>query len=198
MTQRDTNTDNQPQPTINWRAIRDSLRWDEAEQHRHLLRQRAEQYAAPPRRAQETPADALTVLTFTLGDERYGVDVALVQAVRVLPPVTPVPGTPDFYHGVVNVRGQIITVLDLRRFFGQAVDAEALRQPRELVIVRSAPLALGLLVQEVIGVATVPSEALCPFEQLRYARGVTAERLVLLDLTRLFEDDRLIVRDADE
>lgn len=183
--------------TIDWWELRRSLEWDEVAQKRALLRQRAEQYAAPQHRGDEA-ADTLHVLTFTLGGEQYGVDVMLVQSVRTLgtQKITLVPGTPRFYRGVVNLRGQIITVLDVRRFFD--LPESTSEPPRELVVLRSNKLELGLIARHVQGVQRVPSEAVRPFEQLRYVRGVTADRLVMLDIARLFEDERLVVSHADE
>lgn len=185
------------QETIDWRAIRESLQWDDSSQQQGLLRQRAKQYAAAPHADESSAADTLSVLTFELSGERYGVDVMLVRAVRPLPKITPVPATPRFYKGVVNLRGQLVTVLDLRSFFEMA-DPTRQDPPRELIIVRANQLEIGLLVKTVIGVTTVPQAAIRPFEQLRYARGVTPDRLVLLDIARLFEDERLIVRDTEE
>jgi purine-binding chemotaxis protein CheW len=122
----------------------------------------------------------------------------LVHAIRSLgaQKITPVPSAPRFYRGVVNLRGQIITVLDIRRFF-ELPEATS-EPPRELVVVRSNALELGLIARHVQGVQRIPAESVRPFEQLRYARGVTAERLVILDIARLFEDDRLVIKHAEE
>ena len=120
--------------------------------------------------------EALTVLGFELGGERYGVDVMLVRGVRNLTKIARVPGIPSFYRGVVNVRGQILTVLDLRTFFDIPV-ASTDHMPEELVTVRANDLEIGLLADSVSGVVTVPREAIVPSDNIRYALGVTAERL---------------------
>lgn len=119
----------------------------------------------------------------------------LVQAVRTLPRITPVPGVPAFYRGVVNLRGKITTVIDLRLFFD--ISTEEAAPPGELVVVRSNNLEMGLLAHYVQGVVSVPYALLEPMPDMRYARGVTADRLVLLDLAPLFEDNRLIIGDMD-
>lgn len=192
-----TTTTPRPAASIDWDALRRDLEWDAEAAERALLRRRAEQYAAPlvdP----EAAGEQYHLLIFEAGGEIYGVDVRLVRAVRALggQRITPVPATPPFYRGVVNLRGQIITVFDLRRFLDlPEVKGE---EPRELVVARAGALELALLVHSVRGVMRVPVTAARAFEGLRYARGVTADRLVILDLARLFEDERLWVRAADE
>jgi purine-binding chemotaxis protein CheW len=189
-----------PQP-IDWEAVWQTLNWDDETRSRvseaARLRQRAEQYAAPPKEAKAAPEDALTVLSFDLGGERYGVDVMLVRGVRSITKIARVPGIPAFYRGVVNVRGQILTVLDLRTFFDIPV-ADDETMPPELVIVRSNNLEIGLLAHGVTGVVSVPREAVIPADNIRYALGVTAGRLVLLNIEQMFDDDRLMVGGKDD
>lgn len=180
---------------IDWQAVWSSLGWEDSasgdEASRQRLRQRARQYAAPKA---ESVADSTnkTVLTFTLGEEHYGVDVMVVRSVRSVSHITRVPGVPLFYRGVVNVRGQVMTVLDLRAFFDMPVDDEPASE-YELVVVRGGQLTLGLLAHHVEGVVTIPQADIGVVDHIRYAAGVTADRLVLLDVERLFEDQRLVV-----
>lgn len=176
------------------RSIRETLNWDDDERQRELLRRRARQYAAPLKSREDDAADHLTVLVFRLGSEVYGVDVGVVRAVRVLPKVTPVPASPHFYRGVVNLRGQIITVMDLSAFFDMPIDEEA----RELIVVQANDLEIGLLARHVEDVALVPRNTLRPFEYIRYTMGVTNEQLVVLDIPQLLLDERLMIGGSDE
>lgn len=178
---------------IDWRSIRESLNWDDISQQRAILRQRAEQYGAPLRH-EDTETDGFTVLIFELGGEQYGIDVMLVHAIRTVHKITPVPGVPRFYRGVVNLRGQITTVLDLRIFFNLVSD----ETPHELVIVKANNLEIGLLADHVHGVVHIPANTIRPIEHIKYARGVTAHRLVLLDIMQMFEDQRLIAGAQDD
>lgn len=186
-----TNNDHHTQ-SIDWRSIRESIAWDDHQQQELLLRVRASQYAAPSKNTQpDTAQNSLTVLTFTLAGEHYGMDVMVVRAIRTLPKVIPVPGTPHFYRGVVNLRGQIITVFDLHRFFNLPSLSEVMSQ--ELIIAQSNHLEIGLLTTQVQGITSIPLSAIQPIESIRYARGVTAEHVVILDIAALFEDERLII-----
>ena len=183
--------------TINWDDIWDNLDWDDERRAQFLqerLRQRARQYAAPYDE-ESGIENRHTVLVFQLGSERYGIEVSVVRGVRPLERLTRVPGTPAFYRGVVNMRGKMITVLDLSAFFGVADETD---QARELAIVRASGLELALLADHIEGILDVPKASLEPIEEMRYALGVTRERLVILDVPAIFEDERLMVNGAEE
>ncbi len=186
---------------VNWEKIWNSFAWsadeDPEEVIQQRLRQRAEQYAAPVQRVEIEPEAVRTVLNFHLGDEYYGVDVMTVRGVRTINRITRVPGIPHFYRGVVNVRGQVITVLDLRLFFDVPAE-DAAKAPDELVVVRASGLEIGLLAHNIEGVQAVPIAAVEPVENMRYAWGVTRHQLVLLDVERLLEDEQLVVGGADD
>lgn len=184
---------------IDWDAVWKSLAWDDSSANENViverLRQRAQEYAAP--KVDDEQVDSQAVLKFTLGDEQYGIDVMAVRSVRSVGHITRVPGVPHFYRGVVNVRGQVITVLDLRPFFDMQVSDEA-NPARELVVVRANQLTLGLLAHHVEGVVLIPAAEIEAVDHVRHADGVTAERLVLLNVERLFDDPRLIVGGKEE
>ncbi len=185
---------------IDWESVWKSLAWvdydeDEAAIQKRL-QQRARQYAAPKQALEPVIEVGLTMLTFELGDEHYGIDVMAVRGVRTVNHITRVPGTPAFYRGVVNVRGQVVTVLDLRLFFEMPVTEETVT-PDELVITRVKRLEIGLLAHNIEGVRVVPRSAVEPLEGMRYGLGVTADQLVLLDVESLFADDRLMVGGKD-
>jgi purine-binding chemotaxis protein CheW len=172
----------------------EELNQDETERQeqnlRNQLEQRAKQYAAQP---EDTIAYAedeiIRVLAFRLGKERYGVDVTIVRNVRTIEKITRVPATPMFYHGVVNVRGQIISVLDLRLFFGLIADDLS---KLELILVESSDLSIALLAEHIEEVQIIPLTHI-EAGNVRYARGVTKERLIILDTDILLSDERLIV-----
>ncbi len=82
-----------------------------------ILDERARRLAQIPP-APARAADVLKVLTFALGTERYALETAHLREVLRLCECTPVPGTPEFLIGVVNVRGQILDLFDLGKFLG--------------------------------------------------------------------------------
>jgi purine-binding chemotaxis protein CheW len=182
------------------RSIQDELQalWDDLNQPERerqqselekRLRQRAQQYVTA---SDDVPADAdvYRLLTFSLGSERYGLDVSIIRGVRTVTRVTRVPGVPAFYRGVVNVRGRIISVLDLRLFFDLSVlDTPP---PREIVLVEAHDLYIALAADHIEDVQNIPHAAVEPTDG-DYTHGVTMGRLVVLDGERLFRDERLII-----
>jgi purine-binding chemotaxis protein CheW len=182
--------------SIDWEAVWKSLNWDDETRLRHAeserLRQRAQQYAAPPPDAKPLNEDARAFLTFDLGAERYGLDVMCVRGVRDKLRIVPVPGVPDFYRGIINVRGQIITVLDLRLFFGQAVGHEA-ALPDEVVLAQAGGLSLALLAHQIIGITRLSPPEIIAVEHLPFAQGITKAHEIILNIEQLFENERLIL-----
>lgn len=185
-----------PQRQMDWEAVWKSLNWNDEERleraERDRLQVRAEQYAAEKVDHRAELETAHPFLTFQLGNEQYGMDVRLVRGVRAAPHITRVPGVPDFYRGIINLRGQMISVLDLRRFFNVVVE-DAAAPPGEVIIVHTSALFLALLANHVHGVVDLPSVAIKPVDNLPYALGVTNEHIVILNIIQLFEDERLSI-----
>jgi purine-binding chemotaxis protein CheW len=181
---------------LDWDAIWRTLNWDDEYRQEAIeaerLRHRATQYAEPARQRDASSEEGKTYLAFQLGREQYAVDVLSVRGVRAVSSIARVPGVPAFYRGVINVRGQIITVMDLRPFFNIAAEDEAVA-PRELVLARANRLDIGLLAHEIKGVVRLPPSKIKPLEHMPYAAGVTSEQVTVLNINQLFEDNRLIV-----
>ncbi len=185
---------------IDWQAVREELSWDDRDRQqqvrRERLHQRARQYASLISDRDDQTRDSRTMMTFRLDQEFYAIDAIQVQTVRPVSRITAVPSTPAFYRGVVNVRGQIISVLDLRMFFGMAADEED--PPKELIVVKVNNLELGLLAHHVHDVIEIPLDSLQPLEDIKYAIGMNPDRVMLIDIARLFEDERLIIGSTEE
>ncbi|MBL8164859.1 MAG: purine-binding chemotaxis protein CheW [Anaerolineae bacterium] len=185
-----------PQRDLDWEAVWKSLNWDDDTRLRHAeserLRQRAQQYAAPPPDSKPLNEDASAYLTFDLGAERYGLDVMCVRGVRDNLRIVPVPGVPSFYKGIINVRGQIITVLDLRLFFGQDTDDDV-NTPDEVVLAQASGLSLALLAHQIIGITRLSPSEIIAVEHLPFAQGISKAREIILNIEQLFENERLIL-----
>jgi purine-binding chemotaxis protein CheW len=150
-------------------------------------------FFAAPVQDQRAAAEATEHLaTFFLDREEYGVDVRQVQEIRRVSEITSVPRAPEFIRGVINLRGRILPVLDLKRKLGLG-EVEAGRATR-IVVVRVKERLLGLLVDgasQVLKVAVSRIEP-APEEVVEkggdYIRGVAKldDRLIILvDLERL-------------
>ena len=106
---------------------------------------------------QQEDAAERQVVVLHLGEELYGVDIAAIHTVITPQAITPVPRTPEFIAGVMNLRGRIVPVLDLRRRFGLP---DAAGQGRRIVIVDVEGLTAGLIVDDVTEVLRLPVSAI--------------------------------------
>jgi purine-binding chemotaxis protein CheW len=165
---------------------------------RHILRARARALARTSERSLITEA-SLELLEFCLAQERYGLENRYVQEVCPLRELTPLPCTPPFVLGIVNVRSRILPVFDLKRFFD--LPETGLTDRHSIILVRGNDLELGLLADVIVGVRSLPADSLQPplptlsGVQNDYVKGVTAERLVVLDLARILADPQIIVHE---
>jgi purine-binding chemotaxis protein CheW len=173
----------------------------EPEDTRKILRARA---LALARTAEKAPGaeTLLEVLEFRLAQERYALETHYVAEVCALKELTPLPCTPPFVLGIVNVRGRILPVFDLKKFFD--LPEKGLTDLHRIILVRGNDLELGLLADVVVGVRSIPADCLQPslptLTGLRqdYLKGVTAERLVVLDLSRILADPKIMVHEEVE
>jgi purine-binding chemotaxis protein CheW len=169
----------------------------EAEQ---LLQARARRLAQVP--AAPSTEATLELLEFRLAQERYAIETRLVQEVIPLRDLTPLPCTPPFIRGIVNVRGRIIPVLDLKKFF--ELPEKGLTDLHRVILVRGHGMEVGLLADIALGVRTVASStlqrSLPTLHGIRadYLMGVTEEPLIVLDADRILADPGIIVHEDVE
>jgi purine-binding chemotaxis protein CheW len=165
-----------------------------------ILRDRAQVLA---RRPQHTPAagSRLQLLEFHLAAERYAIESRHVQEVLPLRDLTPLPGTPSFVLGIVNVRGRILPVFDLKKLF--ELPEQGVTDLHRIILVGD-DVAVGLLADVVIGIRAVAVEDLAPslptLTGIRadYLMGIAEDRLVVLDIQRLLSDPGIIVHEEVE
>lgn len=163
---------------------------------RDILRARAQALAQPPESARTTEAP-LELLEFHLARERYALETHYVRGVHSLKNLTPLPSTPPFILGIVNVRGRIVPVFDIRKFFG--LPENGLTDLHRIVLVGGNDLEIGLLADIDVGVFTLEAGSVQPppptFTGIGapYLKGITAERLVVLDVGRILMDPGILV-----
>jgi purine-binding chemotaxis protein CheW len=175
---------------------------NETQVTQRILHDRALALARPPEEAAPDAGTSLELLEFGLAEERYALEYRWVEEVCPLKDLTPLPRTPPFVRGIVNVRGRILPVFDLKRFF--ELPEKGLTDLHRIILVRDADLELGILADAIIGMRSVPADSLQSslptLTGIRgdYLKGVTAERLVVLDLARILADPKIIVHDEVE
>lgn len=172
----------------------------ETEHKNRILKARAQALAREP--VAQVTAAVIEVVEFSLATERYGIETAYVREVFPFKELTPVPCTPPFFMGIVNVRGRLIAVVDLKRFFD--LPAHGLHDLHKVIVLHSAEMDLGILADDVAGVRSVPlSQLQAALPTLsgigqHYLRGVTGDRLVVLDAARILGDPKIIVHEKVE
>lgn len=166
------------------------------DQTKRILRERAGKLARKPDTEDDREA-FLEVIEFALGDERYAIEVEFVREVCLLKDLTPVPCTPSFILGIINVRGQVISVTDVKEFFDlprrDATDSS------RVLILKNRVMELGILADSVAGERKIPLNsiqsnmpALTGIRE-HYIKGIAGDRLVVINGERLLSDDNIVV-----
>ncbi len=141
----------------------------------------------------------LEVVEFHLEYEHYAIETSHIREVYPLKELTPVPCTAPFVLGIINIRGQILSVLDLKVFFH--LPEKGLTDLNKVIILHSQAMEFGILADAILGVRSIPLNAIQPSLPTLtdigadYLKGVTAERLVILDATKILSDKNIIVHE---
>ncbi len=145
---------------------------------------------------QSTEDPVLQCVTFRLAEEVYGINVMQVQEVLRVSEIAPVPGAPNYVLGIINLRGNVVTVLDTRNRLG--LPPREADDSTRIVIIESDQHVVGILVDSVAEVVDLRMSEVesAPNvgndESSRYIQGVASmggELLILVDLNKLLSDD---------
>ena len=170
-----------------------------AEETQQILQTRAQTLALEASSLGEDVEDTVEVLEFTLAYERYAVETQYVNQVAMLEQLIPLPCTPAFVRGIVNLRGAILPVLDLKNFFELPV--KGLTDLNKIIVLQSEKILFGILADEIVGVRNIllreVQSSLPTLTGVRkdYLRGVTPERITLLDAEKLLISENIIVQE---
>ena len=146
------------------------------------------------------------LLTFTLGEESYGIDILMVQEIRGYETVTRIANTPDFIKGVINLRGHIVPIVDLRLKLGLG---EAKYDKGTVVIILNVlKRVVGVVVDSVSDAITIPASSVKPAPEFgsvlgtQYILGlatIESGMLIVIDIERLVGSrDMALVPDTAE
>lgn len=152
--------------------------------------------------AQEPPKAALAgtfleIIEFRLASETYGIESMFVREIHQIKDFTPLPGVPSFVLGITNVRGQILSVVDLKKFFD--LPDKGLGELNKMIILRNKGMEFGILADSILGTHAIPLDAIqAPPETVTgigadYVRGVTGEHVVVLDAEKILNDEKIVL-----
>jgi purine-binding chemotaxis protein CheW len=142
-------------------------------------------------------------LTFTLARETYGIDILKVQEIRGYDSVTRIANTPEFIKGVINLRGVIVPIVDLRIKF--RAPEVTYHEFTVVIIINVLGKVVGIVVDGVSDVVELPAQSIKPPPELgatldtRYITGLGTlndQMLILVDIEKLIASDELEIMDA--
>ncbi len=162
-----------------------------------ILRERAAKLALDKERVEDEQA-CLRVVEFMLAREKYAMELAYIREVYPLKEFTPLPCTPPFVTGIMNIRGQIISIIDLKKVFD--LPEEGITNLNRVIILSSDEMEFGILADEISGVRNVSLNTIQPSLpsltgiREQYLKGVTGDRVVILDGEKILADPNIIVK----
>ncbi len=194
--------------TVDWNEVRRRMEsalaaaeraWaPDSEETIRLLKARA--HALAREAEQPQPADTLDLVEFLLAHETYAVESRHVREVYPLENLTPLPCTPAFVVGIVNLRGEILSVIDIKKFFD--LPEKGMTDLNKVIVLQSDTMVVGILADAIVGVRGVPLSEVQPSLPTltgireKYLKGVTRERTVVLDAEKLLSDEKIIVQET--
>ncbi|MPY24878.1 chemotaxis protein CheW [Shewanella psychropiezotolerans] len=140
--------------------------------------------------------EVLQWVTFRLDNETYGINVMQVQEVLRYTEIAPVPGAPHYVLGIINLRGNVVTVIDTRSRFGLA--SSDVDDSTRIVIIEAEKQVIGILVDSVAEVVYLRASEIDSApnvgteESAKFIQGVSNrenELLILVDLDKLLSDE---------
>lgn len=147
----------------------------------------------------------LQVVEFLLAHETHAFELKHILEVLPLKELTPLPCTPAFVLGIINFRGRIISIIDLKKFF--ELPEQGLKGPNWVIILRTdepvlrsaAGMEFGILADTIVGVNRIPLNAVQPTLPTltgireKYLKGITEDRVVILDGGKILSDEKILV-----
>ena len=170
------------------------------EERRTILRTRARFLAQERNGDKEAPPSPLVVVEFLLASEHYGIELTYIREIHALSEFTPLPGTPAFVLGLTNVRGRIISVIDIKKLFD--LPEKGLTDLNKVIVVRTHQMELGILADAVLGVRAIgrnefrTSLPTLTGVRAEYLKGITKDPLVVLDMDKILSDEKIVVNDG--
>jgi purine-binding chemotaxis protein CheW len=163
-----------------------------------ILEERARKTAQPDEGMSETTT--VEVLRFRLAYQEYAIEMQHIREVILTGEITPVPGTPDYISGICVVRGEIISLVDLRVLL--SIPERGLTDLNRVIVLTDQALTFGILADHITGIGNIgldrivePDPDTLP-KKSNYVKGIADGTLIVIDTSVLFADPRMIIEDA--
>ena len=163
---------------------------------RKILRARAKALALEVK-DESAQQECIEIIEFRLGSETYAVETEFVREVYLLNNFTPLPGLPDFILGIINIRGQIISIVDLKKLFN--LPANGLGELNKIIVLQNEKMEFGILADLILGTRSIQltsvqtSYTSMPGISSEYLKGVTSDHLIILNAKNILEDKKILI-----
>lgn len=148
---------------------------------------------------EQESSQRLHLVTFSLLGEVFGLPILDVREIIRMTDITPVPQAPGFVEGVINLRGQILPVVDLRKRFG--IQAREVDESTRVIVVELTNSAVGLIVDSVSEVLRIPADVVAPPPSLvagsigsEYIKGIghyDERMIILIEMRKVFNEEEM-------
>jgi purine-binding chemotaxis protein CheW len=168
-----------------------------AVEKQNILRARARLLAEGHEDQRIEPQSRSEIVEFVLASEHYGVEIGYIREIHALKELTPLPCTPPFVLGIANIRGQILSVLDIKKLFD--LPEKGLTDLNKVICVSAGSLEVGILADAILGVRSIAihelQTSLPTLSGIRadYLKGVRRDSLAVLDVGKILSDPSIIV-----
>ena len=139
----------------------------------------------------------IEILEFTLAEERYAIETSFVREVYSLKDLTTLPCVPSFILGIVNIRGEIVSIIDTKRFF--ELPAKGLTNLNKAIILTSEHMTFGILADEIVGTRNISKTdiqvSIPTLTGIRdaYLHGIISNHTAILDASKILTDKNLLI-----
>lgn len=163
-----------------------------------VLKERAAALAEEVVKVEESK-EKIEILEFLISGEKYGIETQFINKVHLLRDLTPLPGVSVCIVGIINVRGKIAPVIDIKKFFD--LPGKEITQLDKVIVVDTEEAFFGILADEVSGINYIPTNkmqtSLPTLTGIRaeFLKGVTVNQLVILDPIKLALDKKIVIDD---
>ncbi len=163
-----------------------------------ILKQRAKKLSISLEK-EVVSGEQINVLEFLLSGEKYAIDSTFINEVISISELTPLPCTPDFIMGIINVRGKILSIIDIKKFF--SLPNTDITNLNKVIIVNHNEIEVGILADEILGNSNIQLNKLqakittVTDLNKNFIIGVTKGKLIVLDIKELLSSKLIIVNE---
>ena len=160
-----------------------------------ILRQRAKELAFEI--IEPIKEESIDVLEFMSGEEYYAIDSLYIKEVYSIRELTQIPFTPDYILGVINIRGEIFSVIDFKILFNSK--PQIINEKNKAIVVKNNDMEFSLLTEKIIGIKSLKKSDIfdTPLTlnelQSEYISGVTKDGLIIINIDKMLSDEKMIV-----